>query len=270
MGDFRQAVQVIRSAIGKVVEYREEMLKSSTDFDQHKLTSMYVSVDNKRIGDIEHLQDQVVKTFNHRKERERMRKEMTEDQKDAEQLADDEADEEQQEVIRLLGELSDKNLFEEKRDLEVCHKEEAEVSRKKGKLYFDRKQQLVHTLHADLLVNLYRCEVKLGKMMQLVKTQTDKLLKSQGIDLSKQAPGNTKKNLSESLAKKMQKTKSLAKSKVDLQQLEQTLQEAGKMPPPRPEVKSYEKILELENNKNHYQQALLHMQLATSRTNPVD
>jgi len=150
MGDFRQAVQVIRSAIGKVVEYREEMLKSSTDFDQHKLTSMYVSVDNKRIGDIEHLQDQVVKTFNNRKERERMRKEMTEDQKDAEQLADDEADEEQQEVIRLLAELSDKNLFEEKRDLEVCHKEEAEVSRKKGKLYFDRKQQLVHTLHADL------------------------------------------------------------------------------------------------------------------------
>lgn len=44
------------------------------------------------------------------------------------------------------------------------------------------------------------------------------------------------------------KNKTLGKSKQDLTNLKQTLQEAGKLPPPKPEVKSYEKIIEKENN----------------------
>ena len=61
----------------------------------------------------------------------------------------------------------------------------------------------MHSLHCDLLLNLYRCEIKLGKEMQVVKTQTSKLLQTQGIDLSKHAPGNLTKNLSASLSQKM-------------------------------------------------------------------
>ena len=48
------------------------------------------------------------------------------------------------------------------------------------------------------------------------------------------------------------KNNTLAKSKNDLQNLKQTLQEAGKLPPPKPQIQSYEKILEKENNKNPY------------------
>ena len=46
-----------------------------------------------------------------------------------------------------------------------------------------------------MLVNLYRCEIKLGKEMSVVKRQTQELLKTKGIDLTKNAPGNLTKNL---------------------------------------------------------------------------
>ncbi len=54
--------------------------------------------------------------------------------------------------------------------------------------------------------------------MQVVKNQTNKLLISQGIDLSKNAPGNMTKNLATSLNTKMNQTKNktLGKSKNDL------------------------------------------------------
>ncbi len=91
-----------------------------------------------------------------------------------------------------------------------------------GVKYFSEQEQIIHSLHCDLLVNLYRCEIKLGKEMQVVKTQTNKLLQTQGIDLSKHAPGNLTKNLSASLSQKMNQSKTnktLAKAKGDLQTL---------------------------------------------------
>lgn len=99
-------------------------------------------------------------------------------------------------------------------------------------------------------MNLYRCEIKLGKEMNIVKRQTSDLLKSSGIDLSKNAPGNMTKNLSGQLTAKMNlsKGKTLATNKGALKNLQQTLQEAGKMPPMKPQILSYEKILERENN----------------------
>ena len=99
-------------------------------------------------------------------------------------------------------------------------------------------------------MNLYRCEIKLGKELNVVKRQTQELLKTQGIDLAKNAPGNMTKNLSGKLTQKMNlaKSKTLASNKGALKNLQQTLQEAGKMPPAKPQILSYEKILERENN----------------------
>lgn len=54
-----------------------------------------------------------------------------------------------------------------------------------------------------MLVCLYRCEVKLGKEMTVVKNQTNSMLTQRGMDLAKNAPGNMTKNLSGSLSKKM-------------------------------------------------------------------
>jgi hypothetical protein len=93
-----------------------------------------------------------------------------------------------------------------------------------------------------------------------------------GIDLQKNAVGNMTKNLSADLTKKMtlgKSSKTLAKNKANLKDLQHTLQEAGKLAPPLPPQLSYEKILEIENNQNPYQQALLYMSLAVAKSNSV-
>lgn len=48
------------------------------------------------------------------------------------------------------------------------------------------------------------------------------------------------------------------------------MQEAGKLPPSKPNILSYEKILERENNQNPYQNALLYMSLAIAKSNVVE
>jgi hypothetical protein len=58
--------------------------------------------------------------------------------------------------------------------------------------------------------------------MNVIKNQTNKLLTTQGIDLSKHAPGNLSKNLSTSMSMKMNQaktSKTLAGSKAALKEL---------------------------------------------------
>ncbi len=57
-GDYRSAVQVIRQTISKLIEYREEKLKATLDSEDSVTTSMCITVDNRKIGDIE---DQIAK-----------------------------------------------------------------------------------------------------------------------------------------------------------------------------------------------------------------
>lgn len=37
------------------------------------------------------------------------------------------------------------------------------------KKFFGESDQVVHAMHVDILMNLYRCEIKLGKEMGVVK-----------------------------------------------------------------------------------------------------
>lgn len=79
--------------------------------------------------------------------------------------------------------------------------------------------------------------------MAVVKNQTNNMLTSRGIDLAKNAPGNMTKNLAGSLSKKMNQpttSKSLKTSKSALKDLQHTLQEAGKLPPTKPQALNYE------------------------------
>lgn len=272
IGEFRNAVQALRSALGKIVEYREERMKRTLDADasENATTAMSITIDNKRLGDLEQQMETVYRTWEElilRKERERERRE-----KGEAPLDEDEGDEEQLEEKQCKLELRDKGLDERAIDLTSWQKEWARKNSLVDRKYYDETDQAIHALHVDVLMNLYRCEIKLGKEMGVVKRQTEDLLKTQGIDLSKNAPGNLTKNLSASLTKKMNvaRGKTLAQNKGALKNLQQTLQEAGKLPPQKPQILSYEKILERENNQNPYQNCLLYMALAMAKTNNVE
>jgi len=55
VGEFRNAVQALRSALGKVVEFREERMKRALDSNapENATTAMSITIDNKKIGDLE-------------------------------------------------------------------------------------------------------------------------------------------------------------------------------------------------------------------------
>jgi hypothetical protein len=92
LGEFRNSVQTLRAAIGKIVEYREERLKMSLDSKENVRTSMSITVDNKKIGDLETKIQAVYDAWEQmilRKERDRERRE-----KEATPLEEDEGDEE--------------------------------------------------------------------------------------------------------------------------------------------------------------------------------
>ena len=91
-GDFRNAVQSLRATLGKLVEYREERMKATLDSDASECTAMSISVDNKRISELETKVRSVTSRWKElicRKERDRVRKE-----KEETALDEDEGDEE--------------------------------------------------------------------------------------------------------------------------------------------------------------------------------
>lgn len=102
-GDFRSAVQVIRQSIQKLIEYREEKLKASLDQGDSVTTSMCITVDNRKIGEIELQIFKITGTWRElilRKERDLERK-----QNENAALDDLEGDEEQVEVRQMELEL---------------------------------------------------------------------------------------------------------------------------------------------------------------------
>lgn len=96
--------------MGKITEYREERLKQSLDSKENIRTSMSITVDNKKIGDLESKIHAVYEAWEQmilRKERDRQRREQ-----ELPPLDEDEGDEEQLEVQKCIDELKNKDLFE--------------------------------------------------------------------------------------------------------------------------------------------------------------
>lgn len=98
--------------------------------------------------------------------------------------------------------------------------------------------------------------------------KTTKMLKIKGI----KPPNENTAGLSTSYKKRftMKNTKSIAQASNDFKGLQNTLQEAGKIPVSRPPPTNFEKILMLENNHNVYYNALFSMQVAISKPNIVE
>ena len=89
-------------------------MKSTVDQTDSPSTSMSITVDNKKIGDLEEKIRIVTNTWKEsilRKERDRARKE-----KEQTPVEEDEGDEEQFEMRSMIEELKDKDLFEKEID----------------------------------------------------------------------------------------------------------------------------------------------------------
>jgi hypothetical protein len=95
---------------------------------------MSITVDNKKIGDLEEKIRIVTNTWKEsilRKERDRARKE-----KEQTPVEEDEGDEEQFEMRCMIEELKDKDLFEKEIDRIQWHKEDNDRNKLVGKLFY--------------------------------------------------------------------------------------------------------------------------------------
>ena len=166
-GDFKQGVEGLREAIKKIISYREDRMKHTLDSQDSVTCSMGITIDNKKIGDMElkirNLSDKW-KELICRKERDRERRDAEMDP-----LSEDEGDEEQNEVRLCETEIHKKDLFEKNIDQETWYAEQARRDELQGKKFFTEQDQIVHAIHTDLLMCLYRCEIKLGKEMKIMK-----------------------------------------------------------------------------------------------------
>ena len=102
-----------------------------------------------------------------RKERDRERRILKEGGEEVlgRALEEDEGDEEQNEVQKCIEELKNKDLFEKGINWEDWRKTMKLKTTLTYAKYFTEQEQIVQSLHCDLLLNLYRCEIKLGKEM---------------------------------------------------------------------------------------------------------
>lgn len=273
-GDFRQGIQIMRSALSRVIETREHRMKYHTEYANNPNAAMAVHLHGYKITDTEKSKNERYKIWESlilRKERERMRQESG-----LPLLDEDEADEEATEVERLEKEKHSFMLFMDKikqdHPPEGEHADEemrkAKYEQKKLYQYYADIDDLINDLHIDILACLYRCEIKLGSDFKDFNMKTTKMLKIKGI----KAPDENTAGLSTSLKKKytMKNTKSIAKATTDFKGLQNALQEAGKIPVSRPSATNFEKLIMLENDHNVYQNALFSMQVATTKSNVVE
>jgi hypothetical protein len=241
--EYRYAVQTLRSALNIVQETREKIFKRGVRAEDDKDLPASITADPETLRRLR--QDWRLSCLQWEHSiaaalRNASRKKI---------LDPDEAQEEESEV--LIKTREKERLTEEEKDLNRL-------------LPIPEIEIILNTMHAEVLCNLYRCELKLDKSSGEQQTDTKKSFKGLKPSLTK--------GLSAGITAKLALGSGKTASKVrrDTQQLQETLQAAGKLPPKKPVATFTEKLLITENGKNCYQQAILYMQMALFKVNPQE
>ena len=223
--DFRTSIQVLRSGISKIIEYRESQLRIGNNCKENVISLMYITCDNYAIIKLDKDMDDALRTWQDTVEREERQKKR---KKEGKALLD--ADEMNHEYEDL------KTIEKEKEKLAAGEDEEKKEDEKKTeepqpknaleKTKYTETDSFIIGLHCDMVTCLYRCELKLGRKMINVQSQTKKIFTEKGIE------GNdVTKGVSTGLKMKMTigHGATAKKTKKDQKYLEVTLQEAGKL-----------------------------------------
>jgi hypothetical protein len=239
IGEVRHCVQILRTACSICVAARDDLLKRGVNAELDKDMPYSISADPITIKTIRKSLRNAVVQWEHQVAkalRDSLRKK---------ELSEEEAKEEEWEVLRKL------------KEKERLQAEEAEKEGEKG---MSEMESILISTHVDVLANLYRCELKLDRLRIAQNKTTKQTLKEKGLTLGIRNTAD--------LAAKMNRTST--KVKRDTLELQQTLQEAGKLPPKKPTLTSTEKLLISENSKNYYQQALLYLTIAKFKSDPQE
>lgn len=241
--EYRYAVQTLRSALNIVQEIREKLFRRGVKAEDDKDLPACITVDSETLRKIRQEWKNACVKWEHliaAALRNSTRKKVLD------------PDEAQEEEIEVLVKTKEKERL-------------AEEEKESNKLPPIPEHELIlYTMHSEILANLYRCELKLDKFTNEEQSNTKKSFKGLKPSLTK--------GLSAGITAKLALGggKTATKVRRDTQQLQETLQAAGKLPPKKPVPTFTEKLLITENGKNSYQQALLYMQMALFKLNPQE
>jgi hypothetical protein len=226
-GDYRTCIRIMRSALSRVVDARENRLKNNLDYLSNPISAMHVHLHGYKIHETQKAKEERYKTWENlilRHERDRVRQKSNQTP-----LDDDEADEEESEIHRIEKE---KHAFQDfiikqRPPVEGENEKKAKWEEKDYYEFYSTLDDLLNDLHIEVLACLYRCEIKQGNEFRKINLDTTKMLKIKGI----KSPDEATAGLATSLRKKftMKNTKSIKKATDDFKQLQNTLQEAGKI-----------------------------------------
>ena len=222
-GNYREAVELLRITLNTISTIRESRIRKKAYYSKNPLTLLYVHLANHKIIENKSLMDEHYKVWEDiilKKERLRYR----EDSK-IEVLDDDEAEEEAYEVSNF-EKLLNKQLYNDSSnpDQDILTKIDPSLSDH----LFTNKDDYLHDLHADVIFNLYRCQIKLGQELQVIHNQTHKLLSKQGLDLEEDGKST---ELSSTISSKFKNkyTKNMSKARKEFKLLHQNYQDSKRI-----------------------------------------
>ena len=168
-----------------------------------------------------------------------------------------EEDEEEDEVLRYAKQFHNDDFRDE------------ELFAKISKTQIEDFDMLVNSLHVDVCISMIRNEIKDGIQREQKKAQkTDAMREgiSSEVQLIKEQQGL--QGIADNLIKKinLMNESHSKKIKINAYGLQISLQNAGSMDTPKPQMADYEKKLIKEANENTYMGALLKMVLAMNRS----
>lgn len=155
-GDFRAAIQIMRSALSRIIDTREHRLKISSQYSTNPVSAMHVSLHKNKIQEMQKGKEERYKVWENmilRKERERIRQ-----AQGLPPLDEDEADEEATEIDRIEREkhLFQAYLIKQKAENEEEKKREPKWIEKEFYELYSTLDDLLNDLHIDVLACLYR------------------------------------------------------------------------------------------------------------------
>ncbi|EAR94374.2 hypothetical protein TTHERM_00049190 (macronuclear) [Tetrahymena thermophila SB210] len=269
--EFKQASQNLRECLQRIVAYRDQFMERGVESQRDKFLPFTITCNNRKIKEtIQKMKESYVETKNKLNAQIRYNKRLKTAQNAGKKFVDLEKDEQKEEEYESLSanwqylqdDNTDSHYFKALENLQG----------------FSETEMLINALHADIIINIFRCELKLGRQQFKVATQKSKdvkatrqenkyMTKSQAQRINNIPLNEDYGNLpdKDKLKATMIQGDTTKQVKSDYVELKTELQNAGQLEPPKPQMQSYEDNLINEQMANPYTLSLLYMMIASNK-----
>lgn len=257
--EFKESCQILRNCYQKIVDYRDEKILLRIESKNELLLPFCITCSNPKISNMLSKIGDKYFTWKMNLERKIRRVKRTKMRKH--EFAPEEEDEEEDEVFRFAKQFFKDGLKDEEffKNIEMTRISELDM--------------VINCIQVDVLINMVRCEIKLGDLSKTAKQHKADVIRSLGadeIDLIKKQ--QNLEGIADNLIKKinLMREKGSTEIKKTVKQLDHNLRNNNTLGDNEIRYADYEKKLKSEANQNPYFKSVLYMVMAMDRTQIAD